>query len=54
MAQWCLAHHQESFLYTHFEEICEIMKTYDIAFLLGMVCVPDQSLMPMTKRSLLN
>ncbi|XOT28258.1 phosphomethylpyrimidine synthase ThiC [Bacillus subtilis subsp. subtilis] len=35
MAQWCLAHHQESFLYTHFEEIYEIMKTYDIAFSLG-------------------
>ncbi|APB81362.1 phosphomethylpyrimidine synthase ThiC [Bacillus amyloliquefaciens] len=35
MAQWCLAHHQESFLYTHFEEICEIMKSYDIAFSLG-------------------
>ncbi|UUH71363.1 phosphomethylpyrimidine synthase ThiC [Bacillus subtilis] len=35
MAQWCLAHHQESFLYTHFEEICEIMKMYDIAFSLG-------------------
>ncbi|MGQ8969348.1 phosphomethylpyrimidine synthase ThiC [Bacillus subtilis] len=35
MAQWCLAHHQESFLYTHFEEICEIMKTYDIAFSFG-------------------
>ncbi|MDQ8054619.1 phosphomethylpyrimidine synthase ThiC [Bacillus velezensis] len=35
MAQWCLAHHQENFLYTHFEEICEIMKTYDIAFSLG-------------------
>ncbi|WP_039073349.1 MULTISPECIES: phosphomethylpyrimidine synthase ThiC [Bacillus] len=35
MAQWCLAHHQESFLYAHFEEICEIMKTYDIAFSLG-------------------
>ncbi|MCQ6280386.1 phosphomethylpyrimidine synthase ThiC [Bacillus sp. EB600] len=35
MAQWCLAHHQESFLYTHFEEICEIMKTYDVAFSLG-------------------
>ncbi|MEC1648248.1 phosphomethylpyrimidine synthase ThiC [Bacillus halotolerans] len=34
-AQWCLAHHKESFLYTHFEEICEIMKTYDIAFSLG-------------------
>ncbi|MFC7063204.1 phosphomethylpyrimidine synthase ThiC [Halobacillus seohaensis] len=35
MAQWCLYHHQESFLYTHFEEICEIMKTYDITFSLG-------------------
>ncbi|MDO7908252.1 phosphomethylpyrimidine synthase ThiC [Paenibacillus sp. JX-17] len=35
MAAWCLAHHQENFLYTHFEEICEIMKAYDIAFSLG-------------------
>ncbi|WP_280768866.1 phosphomethylpyrimidine synthase ThiC [Salipaludibacillus daqingensis] len=35
MAQWCLYHHQESFLYTHFEEICEIMKAYDISFSLG-------------------
>lgn len=35
MAQWCLFHHKENFLYTHFEEICEIMKTYDIAFSLG-------------------
>ncbi len=35
MAQWCLAHHQENFLYTHFEEICEILKVYDIAFSLG-------------------
>ena len=35
MAQWCLFHHKESFLYTHFEEICEIMKTYDVAFSLG-------------------
>ncbi len=35
LAKWCLAHHQESFLYTHFEEICEIMKTYDVAFSLG-------------------
>nr|WP_235586995.1 phosphomethylpyrimidine synthase ThiC [Ferroacidibacillus organovorans] len=35
MAAWCLAHHQESFLYTHFEEICEIMKTYDVSFSLG-------------------
>ncbi|MEO8190210.1 MAG: phosphomethylpyrimidine synthase ThiC [Acidobacteriota bacterium] len=35
MAKWCLAHHEESFLYTRFEEICELMKTYDIAFSLG-------------------
>ncbi|WP_243453092.1 phosphomethylpyrimidine synthase ThiC [Psychrobacter coccoides] len=35
MAQWCLAHHKESFLYTHFAEICEIMKQYDVAFSLG-------------------
>ena len=35
MAQWCLAHHKENFLYTHFEEICEIMKAYDVAFSLG-------------------
>lgn len=35
IAQWCLLHHQENFLYTHFEEICEIMKQYDIAFSLG-------------------
>ena len=35
MAKWCLAHHQENFLYTHFEEICEVMKAYDVAFSLG-------------------
>ncbi|WP_109097219.1 phosphomethylpyrimidine synthase ThiC [Aquimarina sp. AU58] len=35
MAKWCLAHHKESFLYTNFEEICEIMKAYDVAFSLG-------------------
>ncbi|MDP4268326.1 MAG: phosphomethylpyrimidine synthase ThiC, partial [Bacteroidota bacterium] len=35
MASWCLAHHKESFIYTHFEDICEIMKKYDIAFSLG-------------------
>ena len=35
MAGWCLAHHQENFLYTHFEEICEILKAYDISFSLG-------------------
>jgi len=35
MAKWCLAHHKESFLYEHFEDICEIMKAYDVAFSLG-------------------
>jgi phosphomethylpyrimidine synthase len=35
LAKWCLSHHQENFLYTHFEEICEIMKTYDVAYSLG-------------------
>ena len=35
MAKWCLAHHKESFLYTHFEEMCEIMKAYDVGFSLG-------------------
>ena len=35
LAKWCLAHHQENFLYTHFEEICEIMQAYDISFSLG-------------------
>ncbi len=35
LAKWCLAHHQENFLYTHFEEICELMKAYDISFSLG-------------------
>ena len=35
MAKWCLAHHKENFLYTHFDEICQIMKQYDVAFSLG-------------------
>ncbi len=35
LAKWCLAHHQENFLYTHFEEICEIAKAYDVSFSLG-------------------
>ncbi len=35
MAKWCLAHHRENFLYTHFEEICEIMKAYEVSFSLG-------------------
>ena len=35
LAKWCLSHHKENFLYTHFEDICEIMKAYDVAFSLG-------------------
>jgi len=35
MAKWCISHHKESFLYTHFEDICEIMKAYDVSFSLG-------------------
>jgi phosphomethylpyrimidine synthase len=35
LAKWCLAHHQENFLYTHFEDICEIMRAYDVSFSLG-------------------
>ena len=35
LAKWCLSHHEENFLYTHFEEICEIMKAYDVTFSLG-------------------
>ena len=35
MAKWCLAHHRESFLYEHFEEICDLMRKYDVSFSLG-------------------
>ncbi len=35
MAKWCLTHRKENFLYTHFDEICEIMKAYDVSFSLG-------------------
>ena len=42
MAKWCLAHHKGSFLYTHFREICEIMKAYDVAFSLGDGLRPGQ------------
>ena len=35
MAKWCLAHHKESFLYTHFDEICDLMRKYDVSFSLG-------------------
>ncbi len=42
-AKWCLSHHKENFLYTHFEEICEIMKTYDVSFSLGDGLRPGSS-----------
>ncbi len=51
MAKWCLAHHQENFLYTHFDEICEIMKAYDVAFSLGDGLRPARSPTPTTRRS---
>ena len=43
MAKWCLAHHKENFLYTHFEDICEIMQAYDISFSLGDGLRPGSS-----------
>ncbi len=52
LAKWCLAHHAENFLYTHFEEICEIMKAYDVAFSLGDGLRPGlHSPTPTTRRS---
>ena len=52
MAKWCLAHHQESFLYTHWDEICEIMAAYDVSFSIGDGLRPgSQSRTRTTKRS---
>jgi phosphomethylpyrimidine synthase len=51
LAKWCLAHHSENFLYTHFEEICEIMKAYDVSFSLGDGLRPARSPTPTTPRS---
>ena len=51
MAKWCLAHHRESFLYERFDEICEIMKAYDIAFSSATACAPAAPPTPMTKPS---
>jgi phosphomethylpyrimidine synthase len=50
MAKWCLAHHQESFLYTHFEDICEIMAVYDVSFSLGTACAQARSTTRTTKQ----
>ena len=52
MAKWCLAHHQENFLYTHFERICEVMKKYDVVVLASATaCGPAASPTPTTRRS---
>jgi phosphomethylpyrimidine synthase len=51
LAKWCLAHHRENFLYTHFREICEIMRAYDVSFSLGDGRVRDRSPTPMTRHS---
>jgi phosphomethylpyrimidine synthase len=52
MAKWCLFHHKENFLYTHFEDICEILKQYDVAFLLETAS--DRLPMLMTQLNLQN
>ena len=54
MAAWCLAHHQESFLYNHFRELCEIFARYDITFSSATACDPAPSPMPTTRPSLPN
>jgi hypothetical protein len=46
LAKWCLAHHRENFLYTHFEDICEIMQAYDVSFSLAMAYAPAASPTP--------
>ena len=51
MAKWCLTHHRESFLYEHFEDICEIMKAYDVAFSLGDGLRPGSIADATTRRS---
>ena len=51
LAKWCLAHHKENFLYTHFEEICELLKAYDVSFSLGDGLRPGSTPMPTTPRS---
>jgi phosphomethylpyrimidine synthase len=54
MAAWCLAHHQESFLYTHFAELCEILRSYDVTSRWATGCGRGASRMPTTRRSSLS
>jgi thiamine biosynthesis protein ThiC len=51
MAKWCLAHHQENFLYTHFREICEIMRPTTCRSRSATACAPARSPTPTTRRS---
>ena len=52
LAKWCLAHHKENFLYTHFEEICELLKQYDVSFSAwATACAPARPPTPMTRRN---
>ena len=51
LAKWCLAHHKENFLYTHFDEICEIMRAYDVCFRSATACVPARARTPTTRRN---
>ena len=51
LAKWCITHHKENFLYTHFDEICEIMKAYDVTFSLATACAPAAARTPTTRRS---
>ena len=51
LAAWCLAHHEENFLYTNFEELCEILSAYDVAFSLGDGLRPGRSPTPTTRPS---
>lgn len=51
MAGWCLAHHQENFLYTHFDELCEIFAQYDVSFSLGDGLRPGSTADATTRRS---
>ncbi len=54
MAKWCLAHHQENFLYTHLDDICEIMEAYDVSFISATACAPAPLPTPTTRRNSAN